>query len=492
VLNTLWSIIFFGLHSPGGALIEIVFLWLAILATIIAFYKISRPAAWLLVPYIFWVSFASYLNYSIWRFNNNSTNDGQTGNASSETWPISESNDASRVSLNNFVPVGWNILQKTEGDLNGDVFRDAAVVLEFATTSKPYEEPPRKLLVLLGQEQGGYALDVESDTAILRSDEGGVFGDPFEAVQIVDGSLAVHFYGGSAWRWKQTFEFQYQKGGLSLKKAYLLDYYTGNNEGTSYDYDFASNTMEQDTGFMVGSESTPEPTTQRFVFTPDIYVRLDQFDPRDFHSIVDSLTLKSEDGEGDRFGIDPSDLLKELEQSATWPTFTSTDTPEYAFTFQYPTSWKVDNNFQAPASAVFSFRIGGTMLPGEAGDSYPLQLRIFVIPKDIYHDEEIYDPYGDKEPVEPSIDNVVIAGESRERRKYMTGYVEGGQTHQYIIPVQHGGYIFVLDFQYGLGMQACASSDDACQSKLRQLKEANVKIMDAIIKTFVFRYKYYE
>ncbi|MFZ1987651.1 MAG: TspO/MBR family protein [Minisyncoccia bacterium] len=70
VLNTLWSIIFFGLHSPGGALVEIVFLlWLAILATIIAFYKISRPAAWLLVPYIAWVSFAAYLNFTIWLLN---------------------------------------------------------------------------------------------------------------------------------------------------------------------------------------------------------------------------------------------------------------------------------------------------------------------------------------------------------------------------------------------------------------------------------------
>ncbi|MDO8499571.1 MAG: TspO/MBR family protein [bacterium] len=69
VLNTLWSIIFFGLHSPGGALVEIAFLWLAILATIIAFYKISKPAAWLLVPYILWVSFASYLNFAIWSMN---------------------------------------------------------------------------------------------------------------------------------------------------------------------------------------------------------------------------------------------------------------------------------------------------------------------------------------------------------------------------------------------------------------------------------------
>lgn len=69
VLNALWSIIFFGLHSPGGALVEVVFLWLAILATIIAFYKISKPAAWLLVPYIAWVSFAMYLNYSIYALN---------------------------------------------------------------------------------------------------------------------------------------------------------------------------------------------------------------------------------------------------------------------------------------------------------------------------------------------------------------------------------------------------------------------------------------
>lgn len=69
VLNTLWSIIFFGLRSPGGAFVEIIFLWIAILATIIYFSKISRAAAWLLVPYILWVSFAAYLNFSIWILN---------------------------------------------------------------------------------------------------------------------------------------------------------------------------------------------------------------------------------------------------------------------------------------------------------------------------------------------------------------------------------------------------------------------------------------
>ena len=65
VLNIFWSILFFGLQSPLYAFIEIIILWLAILLTIISFYKISKPAAELLLPYILWVSFAAVLNFSI-------------------------------------------------------------------------------------------------------------------------------------------------------------------------------------------------------------------------------------------------------------------------------------------------------------------------------------------------------------------------------------------------------------------------------------------
>jgi len=69
VLNTLWSIIFFGVHSPGWAFVEIIFLWIAILATIITFARISKLAGLLLLPYIIWVSFAGYLNFMIWLIN---------------------------------------------------------------------------------------------------------------------------------------------------------------------------------------------------------------------------------------------------------------------------------------------------------------------------------------------------------------------------------------------------------------------------------------
>ena len=69
VLNVGWSWIFFGWHQPGWAFVEIVVLWLAILATTLAFFRVSRLAGWLFVPYLAWVTFASVLNFTIWRMN---------------------------------------------------------------------------------------------------------------------------------------------------------------------------------------------------------------------------------------------------------------------------------------------------------------------------------------------------------------------------------------------------------------------------------------
>lgn len=69
VLNFCWSIIFFYAARPGWAFAEIILLWIMIAATIYKFSNISKPAAWLLVPYILWVSFAAVLNFAIWRLN---------------------------------------------------------------------------------------------------------------------------------------------------------------------------------------------------------------------------------------------------------------------------------------------------------------------------------------------------------------------------------------------------------------------------------------
>jgi benzodiazapine receptor len=69
VLNTLWSILFFGAKELFWAFVEIVFLWMAIAVTVFLFYRLSRNAALLMVPYLLWVSFAAFLNYSIWQLN---------------------------------------------------------------------------------------------------------------------------------------------------------------------------------------------------------------------------------------------------------------------------------------------------------------------------------------------------------------------------------------------------------------------------------------
>lgn len=68
-LNALWSILFFGLKSPLLAFIEILFLWVAILLTLIYTFKISKLGSYILIPYLLWVSFAAVLNFFIFYLN---------------------------------------------------------------------------------------------------------------------------------------------------------------------------------------------------------------------------------------------------------------------------------------------------------------------------------------------------------------------------------------------------------------------------------------
>lgn len=68
-LNALWSFLFFGLHNPLLALIEIALLWLMIYETFVQFNKVNKIAGYLFIPYLMWVTFALALNASIWWLN---------------------------------------------------------------------------------------------------------------------------------------------------------------------------------------------------------------------------------------------------------------------------------------------------------------------------------------------------------------------------------------------------------------------------------------
>lgn len=67
--NALWSIIYFGFHNIGYALVDIILLWLVLTLTIYQFFKISKLSGWLLIPYLLWSSYATVLNASIWYLN---------------------------------------------------------------------------------------------------------------------------------------------------------------------------------------------------------------------------------------------------------------------------------------------------------------------------------------------------------------------------------------------------------------------------------------
>ena len=69
VLNIIWSFLFFGAHALLFAAVDIAALWVVLIATIVYFFKINRAAAWMLIPYILWVTFATVLTFTLFFMN---------------------------------------------------------------------------------------------------------------------------------------------------------------------------------------------------------------------------------------------------------------------------------------------------------------------------------------------------------------------------------------------------------------------------------------
>jgi len=133
--------------------------------------------------------------------------------------------------IDSFVPVGWKVLGTEEGDLNKDGLDDAVMVTEdvnyktVAGTLCDQFSCPRRLLILFQTKNKGYELSTESDKAILLAGEGGIFGDPFAGIEIENGSFLINFYGGSAWRWSNSYRFRYQDSAWFLIGATSFNYF---------------------------------------------------------------------------------------------------------------------------------------------------------------------------------------------------------------------------------------------------------------------------
>lgn len=113
------------------------------------------------------------------------------------------------------LPTEARVWDWVSGDLNGDGQEDMAVVSESTSEDEWNLGPGRTLSILLSTLEG-YQLCQQTENYIRRSNEGGVFGDPYSGMQIEDGQLTVGFYGGSSWHWGEYDTFGWKDDGLVL------------------------------------------------------------------------------------------------------------------------------------------------------------------------------------------------------------------------------------------------------------------------------------
>lgn len=114
------------------------------------------------------------------------------------------------------LPAGAWVWDWVSGDLNGDGQEDMAVVSELPEEGDEWNLGPERTLSVLLSTSEGYQLCQQTSNYMRRSNEGGVFGDPYSGIQIEDGRLNIGFYGGSSWRWGEYSTFGWKDDGLVL------------------------------------------------------------------------------------------------------------------------------------------------------------------------------------------------------------------------------------------------------------------------------------
>jgi len=188
--------------------------------------------------------------------------------------------------VSNFAPSGWSLIASTTSDFNGDGFADIAEVMESTTdpiSSNPaYEDIyPRRLIILFGGK-GGYTFATSSDKAILLNGDGGsAIGDPFGdgsgSLEAEGNLLKINYYGGSAWRWADTYTFACEGKRWHLIHYKSLSYYSPDPEG--------ENSCTYDVDLVVGKKISvcgENEKEEREDFIPLKPVYLDTFDVHDF------------------------------------------------------------------------------------------------------------------------------------------------------------------------------------------------------------------
>ena len=143
--------------------------------------------------------------------------------------------------LQPFVPEGFTVLDFRKGDINYDKRPDYVVVFrkrgeDTLMAGAAMDEPsPRPLALIIRQANGKLVKAAENMELVLCRDCGGVMGDPYQGVEIVPGGFSLDFYGGSSWRWADSYIFRYDR---RLKKWMMerqvsTSFHAGDPENTS-------------------------------------------------------------------------------------------------------------------------------------------------------------------------------------------------------------------------------------------------------------------
>lgn len=190
--------------------------------------------------------------------------------------------EAKANNINALIPAGWHMLEPSlgekaiaKGDLNKDGIPDLAMVIE--KNALKDEASPRSLLIAFGSKNNSYTLSIIADNVILKADEGGIWGDPFDSLTINRGSVLVSDYGGSNWRWYNKYRFRYQNQDWFLIGATSGSYFTGATTMDQAD--------EDDINFLTGqfierrTDEQGHTTTRKGTQSKKELIRLKEFNP---------------------------------------------------------------------------------------------------------------------------------------------------------------------------------------------------------------------
>ncbi len=135
------------------------------------------------------------------------------------------------------LPSGYSLKTEVVGDLTGDGIDDIARVINTYATDT--EEEIRIIQVYEGSSTG-YHLIIDNDKALWKSDGGGQLGDPLTHIEVKRGSLYIHYYGGSGWRWEKRFQFLSRGGIISLVGIESESYHLSTSEKKTISVNYLS------------------------------------------------------------------------------------------------------------------------------------------------------------------------------------------------------------------------------------------------------------